>query len=61
MSQKSILTLPDQKNWKLVSNDTVELVESSDKEVEFSCLMPGAKDFVSIKRNQHRQKKTASL
>ena len=28
MSRKSILTLTDQKTWKVVSNPTVEIVES---------------------------------
>ena len=47
-NQHGILTLPGFKSRKLISEKTIELVISFYEDDEWSRMMPGRKDYVSI-------------
>ena len=52
-----ILAKPAQKQGKVISQNTTDLVLSMYKDNEFSCQMPGKKDYVSIAKGVHKQKR----
>ena len=53
---KGILAKPAQKQGKVISQNTIDLVLSMYEDDEFSCQMPGKKDYVSIAKGVHKQK-----
>ena len=55
--EKGILALPERKSGKALSQDTIDLVQTFFEDDEFSRQMPGKKDYVSISRNIHKQKR----
>lgn len=56
--EKGVLAKPSSYKGKTnISEDTVNLVISFYQDDEFSRLMPGKKDFVSISKNVHEQKR----
>ena len=52
---KGILTKPAQKQGKVISQNTIDLVLSMYKDDEFSRQQPGKKDYVSIAKGVHKQ------
>ena len=56
MKEKGLLAMPDSKRGKKLSGETVVLVKQFYCDIEFSGLIPGKKDFVSIGKNKHEQK-----
>ena len=57
LQEKGILSAPDPKTATPIANDTLELVKSFYCDDEYSRQMPGKKDFVSLSRNVHMQKR----
>ena len=55
--EKGIMELPDKKMGKSFSKETENLVLEFFCDDEFSRQMPGKKDFVSVRRNFHVQKR----
>ena len=55
--EKGILSTPESKKGNTISKEVVDLVTEFYCNDEFSRVMPGEKDFVSIARNQHIQKR----
>ena len=55
--EKGILELPEQKKGKVLSEETSRCVIDFYCDDEYSRLMPGKKDFVSIAKNTHMQKR----
>jgi hypothetical protein len=55
--EKGILELPEQKKGKVLSEETRRCVIDFYCDDEYSRLMPGKKDCVSIARNTHMQKR----
>ena len=55
--EKDILAVPEQKRGKSLPADIVQLVQASYQDDEYTRLMPGRKDYVSIKRNIHQQRR----
>ena len=53
---KGILAKPAQKQGKVISQNTIDLVLSMYADDEFSCQMPAKKDYVSIAKGVHKQK-----
>lgn len=49
--------MPDSKGGKKLSEEIFVLVKQFYGGNQFSCLMPGKKDFVSIGKNEHEQKR----
>ncbi len=56
-SDKGILSMPDPKRLQGLPKHTLDLIELFYNDDEYSRLMPGKKDCVSISRNMHRQKR----
>ena len=56
-NQKGILASPERRKGKMLPNEVVETVKLFFEDDEVSRLMPGKKDFVSIGRNIHKQKR----
>lgn len=56
-NEKGILSIPEPKKGKRISDDIVKLVIDFYQHDEFSRMLPGAKDKVSIKRNVYMQKR----
>ena len=54
---RGIMELPEEKHGKNISNETEELVRNFYCDDEFSRQMPGKKDFLSVSRNLHMQKR----
>jgi hypothetical protein len=54
--EQGILELPEQKKGKVLSEETSRCVIDFYCDDEYSRLMPGKKDFVSIAKNTHMQK-----
>ena len=54
---KGLLAMPPTYKGKKLSQDVVEFVHSFYHNDEFSCQMPGKKDFVSINKNVYQQKR----
>eukprot|EP00112_Aurelia_sp_Birch-Aquarium-sp1_P006733 Seg1737.9 transcript_id=Seg1737.9/GoldUCD/mRNA.D3Y31 product="hypothetical protein" protein_id=Seg1737.9/GoldUCD/D3Y31 len=52
-----ILAIPEKKTGKILQKGTIEQVISFYEDDEHSKLMPGKKDYVSIQRNVHKQKR----
>ena len=52
---KGILAKPAQKQGKVISQNTIDLVLSMYKDDEFSRQQPGKKDYVSIAKGVHKQ------
>ena len=50
--------MPDKKKGKNVSQVTINLVKAFCIDNEFSRQMPGKKDYVSISRKTHKQKRS---
>lgn len=55
--EKGILTMPNPKLGKALPDVTVQLVKTFYEDDEHSRIMPGKKDYVSIKKNVHMQKR----
>ena len=55
--EKGILALPEPKRGKCLSNEVENLTKLFYENDEYLWLMPGAKDYVSIARNVHQQKR----
>ena len=55
--EKGILSLPGQKMGKRVSGETMNQVKTFYEDDEFSRQMPGRRDFVSVSKNVHVQKR----
>ena len=55
--QQGINALPDQNTGKILPEDTLAHVRSFFEDDEYSRLLPGKKDVVSIGRNVHKQKR----
>ena len=53
---KGILAKPAQKQRKVTSQNTTDLVLSMYDNDELSCQMPGKKDYLSIAKGVHKQK-----
>ena len=53
---KGIFVKPVQEQGKVVSQNTIDLVLSMYEDDEFSCQMPGRKDYVGIAKGVHKQK-----
>ena len=52
-----ILSKPSPKRGKKLSPETVALIVQFYEDDEYSRQMPGKKDYVSIAKNEHRQKR----
>ena len=61
LQQKGILAKPDKKTGKYLSDETIKLVVSFYEDDENSRQMPGKKDYVSVSRNIHKQKRLILL
>ena len=57
LQEKGILASPEPKKGRSLPKDIVELVENFYCDDEYSRQMPGKKDYVSISRNVHMQKR----
>ena len=57
VTEKGILAIPDLKRGKTLSHEIEQSVIEFYEEDEFSGLMPGAKDFVSVGKKMHVQKR----
>ena len=55
--KQGINALPEQKTGKVLPEDTLAQVRSFFEDDEYSRLLPGKKDVVSIGRNVHKQKR----
>jgi len=55
--EKGILSLPDRRHGKEIQDDVLEQVHEFYQDDEFSRIMPGKKDYISIGRNKHAQKR----
>ena len=55
--EKGILALPEPKRGKCLSNEVENSAKLFYENDEYSRLMPGAKDYVSVARNVHQQKR----
>ena len=55
--KKGILAKPDPKKGKTMSQQTIDLVHAFYQDDEYSRQLPGKKDFVSIAKGVHRQKR----
>lgn len=55
--EKGILSIPDPRKGKLLSEETIKLVRDFYQNDEYSRILPGAKDKVSIKKNVYMQKR----
>ena len=55
--EKGILAMPNPKLGKVLPDVTVQVVKSFYEDDEYSRIMPGKKDYVSIKKNVHMQKR----
>ena len=55
--QKGILAMPDKKKGKVMSGDIINQVAAFFEDDEYSLIMPGKKDFLSISRDTHKQKR----
>ena len=58
--ENGVLSLSLQKKGKSVSHEMKEEIVSFYENDEISRIMPGKKDYISIGRNMHKQKKTPS-
>ena len=56
-NSSGILAIPEKKTGKALQKSTIEQVISFYEDDEHSRLMPGKKDYVSIQRNVHKQKR----
>lgn len=56
LGEKGIMALPDPRNGHSVSENVIELVKNFYQNSEYSRVMSGAKDKVSISKNQYMQK-----
>ena len=55
--ENGVLSLPLQKKGKSVSHEMKEEIVSFCENDEISKIMPGKKDYISIGRNMHKQKR----
>ena len=55
--EEGICSLPDPGAGKKLPSKTIKCVQDFYEDDEFSRIMPGAKDFVSIGKNEHVQKR----
>ena len=56
-AEKGILALPDPKRGRSLSQEIEDSVKLFYEDDEYSRLMPGTKDYVSIACNVHKQKR----
>ena len=56
-AEKGILALPDAKKGRSLSKEVEDSVRLFFEDDEYSRQMPGTKDFVSVSRNVHKQKR----
>ena len=54
--EKGILSTAESKKGNTISKEVIDLVTEFYYNDEFSRMMPGGKDFVSIARNQHKKR-----
>ena len=59
--EKGILVEPAHKRGRVLSKEVEDLVRSFYKDDEFSRMMPGRKDYVSLSKNVHKQQKRLLL
>ena len=55
--KKRILSRPEKKKSRALSEETKQLVINFYQDEEFTRIMPGKKDIVSLSRNVHKQKR----
>ena len=55
--EKGILAIPEPKRGKKLPTQTEELVKMFIEDDEYSRILPGKKDYVSIAKNVHKQKR----
>ena len=55
--ERGILAVPEPKRGKSLPADLVQLVKAFYQDDEYTSLIPGRKDYVSIKHNIHHQKR----
>ena len=61
VQEKGVLVLPEPKRDKAMPLETLDVVKLFYQDDEHSRHLPGKKDFVSISKNVHRQKKATIL
>ena len=54
---KSILAMPETKRGRSISKEVEDSVKLFYEDDKYSSLIPGAKDYVSIALNVHKQKR----
>lgn len=57
LKEKGVIALPEPRKGKVLEQATVDLVVSFYQNDEYSRIMPGKKDKVSISKNVHQQKR----
>lgn len=55
--EKGILAIPGPKVGRKISFDIIKTVQNFYEDDEYSLMMPGAKDRVSVKKNEYKQKR----
>ena len=55
--RKAILAQPSQKNCKAMAQETIDLVHAFNDNDEYSTRLPGKKNYVSIQKDVHKQKR----
>ena len=55
--ERGILSVPNPRRGKTLAEDTKSLVVNFFEDDEFSRLMPGKKDYLSVSRNVHKQRR----
>ena len=57
VEEKGILAIPEAKRGRSISQEVEDSVKLFYEDDEYSRLMPGAKDYVSVGSNVHKQKR----
>jgi len=57
VKEKGILTITEPKKGKPLSSETLSTVKMFYHDEEYSRQLPGKKDFVSVSKNVHAQKR----
>ena len=55
--EKGILSVPNPRHGKTLSEDIRKVVVNFFEDDEFSRIMPGKKDYVSVAKNVHKQRR----
>ena len=56
LNEKGILGIPESKKGRELPQDVLATVKNFYCSDEYSRMMPGKKDFVSVSRNEHAEK-----